>query len=147
MGLAFRNIDASPADPVESWPAEAVQTALERGGLRDWRRLAVAVEAQPWGSVARRVEEALAADPPYGVGPLMVEVIVAARARAEASERAEVAAEIGRLVADSGLTQTHFARRIGTSASRLSTYIAGTVTPSAALMVRMRRLAAKGLTR
>jgi hypothetical protein len=32
------------------------------------------------------------------------------------------------------------AARIGTSASRLSTYVTGKVTPSAALLVRMRRV-------
>ena len=34
-----------------------------------------------------------------------------------------------------------FARRLGTSAPRLSTYRSGTVVPSAALMLRMRRVA------
>ncbi len=41
MTLVFRNIDASPADPVESWPTEAVITALERGGCptgTDWAK-------------------------------------------------------------------------------------------------------------
>jgi hypothetical protein len=27
--LAFRNVRADPADPVESWPYEALTTALE----------------------------------------------------------------------------------------------------------------------
>jgi len=56
------------------------------------------------------------------------------------ADREEVAAEIADLVTRSGLTRAEFASRIGTSASRLSTYLAGTVTPSAALLVRMRRL-------
>jgi hypothetical protein len=38
--LAFRNVDVSPTTPVSAWPLEAIQTALERGGLGDWRRLA-----------------------------------------------------------------------------------------------------------
>lgn len=57
--LAFRNVDASPEDQVSEWPLEAIQTALERGGLSHWRRLTRAIHAQPWGPVARRVEEAL----------------------------------------------------------------------------------------
>jgi len=65
-------------------------------------------------------------------------VIAAARADAERTERAEVAAEIADLVHRSGLSRADFARRIGASASRLSTYLTGTVTPSAALLVRMR---------
>lgn len=140
MPLAFRNVAADPDDPVETWPAEAVRTALERGGLSHWRRLEKAIRADPWGRVARAVEEAIAIDPPYGTGPLMAEILTRARQQQDRLDRDEVAAEIANLVARSGLTRTEFASRVGTSASRLSTYLAGTVTPSAALLVRMRRL-------
>jgi transcriptional regulator with XRE-family HTH domain len=54
-----------------------------------------------------------------------------------------VAAEITRLLADSGMTRAEFASAIGTSTSRLSTYLSGKVTPSAALLVRMRRVATR----
>jgi DNA-binding transcriptional regulator YiaG len=137
--LAFRNVDASPGDPVAEWPLEAIQTALERGGLSHWRRLAKAIQAQPWGPVARRVEEVLTYSRPYGVAPAMERVIAAAREAAETAEREAVAAEVDRLVRASGLSRSEFASRIGTSASRLSTYVTGKVTPSAALLVRMRR--------
>ena len=140
MPLAFRNVAADPLDPIETWPAEAVRTALERGGLSHWRRLAGAVRADPWGPVSRAVEEAIAVDPPYGIASLMAEILERAREDQDRFDRAEVATEIADLVRRSGLTRTEFASRIGTSASRLSTYLAGTVTPSAALMVRMRRL-------
>lgn len=143
MNLAFRNIDVSPEDPVEVWPTEAVLTALERGGLGHWRRLAAAIDNDPWGPVARRVEEALEVSQPYGVGVLMTEVLAAARRRAERAERAAVAAEVIRLQEASGLARTEFASAIGTSASRLSTYLNGKVTPSAALLVRMRRVATR----
>lgn len=143
MALAFRNVDADPDDPVETWPAEAVRTALERGGLSHWRRLAAAIAADPWGPVARDVAEAVEIDPPYGSGPLMAAALDAARERAAQAERAEVAAEIGALVAASGLTGAQFAARIGTSPSRLSTYLRGAVVPSAALLVRMRRVAGR----
>jgi hypothetical protein len=79
MSLAFRNIDVSPEDPVELWPTEAVLTALERGGLGHWRRLAAATVEDPWGPVARRVEEALEVSRPYGVGVLMADILAAAR--------------------------------------------------------------------
>lgn len=143
MSLTFRNIDVSPEDPVELWPTEAVLTALERGGLGHWRRLTVAIYEDPWGPVARRVEEALNVSRPYGVGVLMTDVLAAARARAERSERATVATEITQLHAASGLTRAEFASAIGTSTSRLSTYLNGKVTPSAGLLVRMRRVAAR----
>ena len=138
--LAFRNVDASPDDPVSEWPLEAIQTALERGGLSHWRRLADAVRAQPWGPVARRIEEVLTYSRPYGVAEAMERAISHARQEAEAAERRAVAAEVDRLVRDSGLSRAEFASRIGTSASRLSTYVTGKVTPSAALLLRMRRI-------
>ena len=37
----------------------------------------------------------------------------------------------------SGLTKSEFAALVGTSASRLSTYLGGKVTPSAALLIRI----------
>jgi transcriptional regulator with XRE-family HTH domain len=52
-----------------------------------------------------------------------------------------VTSEVRDLVASSGLSKQDFAGRIGTSRSRLSTYLSGRVVPSATLMVRMRRAA------
>jgi transcriptional regulator with XRE-family HTH domain len=69
-------------------------------------------------------------------------VIALARDKAEEEERETVAAEVTGLIATSGLSRAEFASRIGTSSSRLSTYATGKVTPSAALMVRMRAVAA-----
>jgi len=137
--LSFRNVDASPADPVSEWPQEAIQTALERGGLTAWRRLAAAIRADPWGPVVRRIEDVLTYSRPYGVAAAFDRAIARSRDAAEAAERDAIAAEISKLIADSGLTQADFASRIGTSASRLSTYASGKVTPSAALLLRMRR--------
>lgn len=140
--LRFRNVDADPTDPVATWPTEGVMAALERGGLSDWQRLAAAVHADPWGPVARRLEDALRATQPYGVAVLMERALQRARAAAEAGERAEVARRLRSLWLASGLERTGFAERIGTSPSRLSTYLSGKVTPSAALVVRMERVAA-----
>lgn len=50
---------------------------------------------------------------------------------------------LGQAVERSGLSQAAFASRIGTSASRLSTYMSGKVTPSATLMLRIRRVAGR----
>ncbi len=139
--LAFRNVKVSPDDPVETWPTEAIQTALERGGLPHWRKLGSAIRKQPWGPVARRVEEVLGYSRPYGVAEAMERSISLARHKAEEEERRAVAEEVRGLIERSGLSRTEFATRIGTSASRLSTYATGKVTPSAALLVRMRRVA------
>lgn len=141
MPLTFRNLTITPDAPVAEWPTEAVQTALERGNLRDWRRIAAELRRDPWGPTARRVEEVLSHDRPYGTAELMEGLLERARRRAEADEREAVAADVRRAVARTGLSKAEFAARIGTSASRLSTYLSGEVTPSAALMVRMRRLA------
>jgi DNA-binding transcriptional regulator YiaG len=70
------------------------------------------------------------------------DVIERARRDAAASERDQVAVEIRDLVARSGLSRQDFALRLGTSRPRLSTYMSGKVTPSASLMLRMRRVAA-----
>lgn len=141
MALAFRNLAITPDAAVSQWPTEAVQAALERGDLADWHRIVTEMRADPWGNTARQVEEVLSHSRPYGVAEAMETILSRARERAEASERAAVAAEIREAVERSGLSQAGFAGRIGTSASRLSTYISGKVTPSAALMLRIRHVA------
>ena len=77
----------------------------------------------------------------YGVAPAMERVIERARKAAEMTEREAVAEEVRGLIRDSKLSRTEFASLIGTSPSRLSTYASGKVTPSAALLVRMRNAA------
>lgn len=141
MTLRFRHLDVAPDAPVEDWPTEGVLAALERGGLGDWRRLAAAVRDEPWGPVARRLEDALAASRPYGAAPLMERVLAHARRDAEAAERAEVARRVRAHVDASGLDRAAFAEAIGTSTSRLSTYLTGKVAPASTLLVRMERVA------
>lgn len=141
MTLAFRHLRVDPRSPVSSWPTEAVQTALERGDLDDWHRLVEAVRADPWGATARQIEEVLSHSRPYGVADAFEEVIRGIRHRAETAERDMIAAEVRDLIRRSRLSRSQFASRIGTSASRLSTYATGKVTPSATLLLRMRRVA------
>lgn len=141
MSVRFRHLDVGADAPVEAWPTEGVMTALERGSLSDWRRIARAVRTDPWGPVARRLEDALAATRPYGVAPLMERMLQDARRDAESGERAEVARRVAALLEASGLSRSAFADAIGTSASRLSTYVTGRVAPSSTLLVRMERVA------
>jgi ribosome-binding protein aMBF1 (putative translation factor) len=141
MALVFRNLSIDPATPVSQWPTEAVQAALERGDLGDWRRVVAEVRHDPWGRTARQVEEVLTHSRPYGVAELMDTALAQARADMEATERQQVADTVREAVQRSGLSNAEFATHIGTSASRLSTYLRGTVVPSAALMVRIRRVA------
>jgi hypothetical protein len=141
VAVRFRNVDADPADPVETWPYEGLVAAIERGTLTDWVRITRAIDRDPWGHTAQRVEAYLSYESPWGVGPLLHRAIARARQQAAQRERQEVAGEVADLIERSGLTMAEFARRIGTSRSRLSTYRSGSVTPSAALLNRMRRLA------
>ncbi|MQA63388.1 MAG: XRE family transcriptional regulator [Actinophytocola sp.] len=123
------------------WPTEAVQIALERGDLDDWRRIVGELKRDPWGRTARQVEEVLSYSRPYGIAEAIETVLAWIRADVEAGEREQVAADVRGAIAMSGLSRADFASRIGTSASRLSTYATGKVTPSATLFLRIRRLA------
>ncbi|MGI8415885.1 MAG: helix-turn-helix domain-containing protein [Nakamurella sp.] len=143
MSLPLRNVITDPASPVTQWPYEALVTAIERGTVGDWARIAKAIDADPWGSVGRQVEEYLGYREPWGVGPLLRRAVIRARHSAESRERLVVAGRVRTLIATSGLSQLEFASRIGTSGSRLSTYGTGKVVPSAALMVRMENLVAE----
>ncbi len=140
MAVAFRNVDVDLAAPIDTWPYEALVTLIERGTIRDWAVLTAEIRRQPWGEVARQVEEYLQHQSPWGVGPLLSRAIATAREEQEWAERAEVARRITAAIDSSGLSQGQFARRIGTSASRLSTYRSGAVVPAATLLVRIDRL-------
>jgi predicted XRE-type DNA-binding protein len=141
MTLRFRHVDVTPEAPVESWPTEGVLAALERGLLGDWRRIVAAVRADPWGPVARRLEDALATSRPYGTAVLLERALARARADAETTERAEIGRRVRGLIEASGLSRAAFAEAIGTSPSRLSTYASGKVVPASTLLVRMERVA------
>ncbi len=138
MTVRFRNVDAKPGDPVETWPYEAIVTAIERGTISDWLPLTGAIRSDPWGPVSRQVEDYLSYEHPYGVGPLLSRAIARARGAAHERARTAVAEEVTRLIARSGLTTAQLASRIGTSRSRLSTYRTGSVAPSATLLYRLR---------
>jgi len=143
MSLRFRHLDVSPDAPVASWPTEGVLAAVERGLLGDWRRIMGAVRDDPWGPVARRLEDALTVSQPYGTAVLLRRALARCRAEAAAAERAEVARRVRGLLEASGLGRADFAEAIGTSASRLSTYLNGKVAPSSTLLVRMERVAGR----
>ncbi|GMA23245.1 hypothetical protein GCM10025864_10040 [Luteimicrobium album] len=135
--LRFRNIDATPDDPVEDWGFEGLLTAVERGSLPHWRRIVSSVRRDPFGKVAAELEEVLGVAEREGV----VDSLRRNLDRARAGERGAVAERVRRAVVRSDLTAAAFARTIGTSPSRLSTYMSGQVTPSAALLTKMERTA------
>jgi hypothetical protein len=139
MPVRFRNVDASPSDDVRTWPYEALVAVIDRGLVADWRPIFVELRRSPWGEVARRVERYLSYREPDGVSALFSLAIERARADARDADRAAVAARVREAVATSGLTGAEMARLVGTSASRLSTYMSGKVSPSAAMLMRIER--------
>lgn len=144
MTTAFRNVEGSSDMPVEEWPYEALVATIERGTIRQWLPLIRAVQRRPWGNVARRIDDYLGYQHPYGTGPLLRRAITHARSAAEAHERHVVSANVRSLIKRSGLSTEEFARAIGTSRSRLSTYASGKVVPAATMLVRMESVARQG---
>lgn len=138
--LLMADVDPSSAAPLPH-SAEEMKQIVERRGVDEWRRVLAIIAANPWGpEVARLADLAIEADLPAPVSALEWCAKVY-RKRFEEAERLEVAKEIRRLVAISGCSQRQFAQYIGTSPSRLSTYVNGLVTPSAAMMLRISRSA------
>ena len=142
MTVTFRNVDASPADDVRTWPYEAIVIVLERGLVADWQPLIDEVRVRPHGEVARALESYVSYAEPSGITRLCELVIASARTDLDARDRREVADRVQRAIALSGVSAREFAATLGTSASRLSTYANGKVVPSAALLMRMEREAA-----
>lgn len=133
----FRNVEGHPADPVDTWPFEGLSAVIERGLLPDWQPILRAVRAEPWGVVAHRVLHYTHIHPDDDATPFFRLFVSQARQDREAAERQEVARRVRSAIAASGMTAATFASRIGTSASRLSTYANGLVTPSAAMLLRI----------
>lgn len=138
----FRNINATPDDPVSEWGFEGLLTAVERGSMKLWDRIAAELYRQPYGPVARLLEnEVIEAVSGEGERELFRRILQRARLRAEQGARAEVASRLRSLLLRSGLNQREFAAQLGTSASRFSTYLNGKVTPGADLLVRAEQIA------
>lgn len=139
--LLFRNVDASPDDPVASWPFEAVVAAIERGMLSDWRLLGREVKRSPWGRTARHIEDYAQWGDEKAVAALLLTAVGDARASSVLREREEAASRVRDAVRRSGMLAQSFARECGTSAARLSTYSSGKVQPSAAMLIRIEHTA------
>ena len=137
MAVQFRNLEVTPRDPVERWGPEGILTAIDRGGLAEWRRISRALAAGPHGPVAADLEEALELAEDAGAA----RVLQLALERARASEAERVGWRLREYVWRANMTQAEFARAVGTSPSRMSTYLSGSVTPSAVMLERMRRVA------
>lgn len=126
--------------PVEFWSTSAIRDALQSGDIATWQLIVVALKRDPYGRTARQVEEILEGTEPFGISKALSEVLSRTRAHLEANERAEVARHMRVLIERSGLSRQEFASRVGVPVDTLASYLEGAVSPSAALMIRMRRL-------
>lgn len=145
MPLQFRNVDASPDDEVRSWPYEALVAAIDRGLVGDWHPIFAELRSEPWGVVARRVEHYLSYRERDATSRLFELAVEHARIDAEEGDRRAVAARVRAAIAASGLSAGQVAELVGTSASRMSTYANGKVTPSAAMLLRIERRSRMGM--
>jgi hypothetical protein len=126
--------------PVEFWPTSSIRAALETDDLSVWQRIVVAIKRDPYGRTARQVEEVLETAQPYGVSKALAEVLIRSREHLEANELAEVARHLRLLLDRSGLNQQEFASRIGVPSDQFAAFLDGSASPSASLMIRIRRL-------
>ncbi len=142
MTVQFRNLDFDPTAPLDLWPAEAIETVIDRGSLPDWRRLADAIRRNPWGPAARTTETVISWGEHYGVDALMSRVIRHARDDLTLRGRTEYAAQIRAWRTGAGMTLRQFALAAGTSAPRLSDYENAKVAPTTDVLGRLSHVAA-----
>lgn len=142
MTVKFRNLDFDLTEAVDQWPAEAIETAIDRGSLSDWRHLAEEIRRSPWGSAARTVETVIGWGEQYGVDELMSKIILHAREDISQKGRLKYAAQIRSWRSQTGMTLRQFAAAAGTSASRLSDYENAKVAPTTDVLGRLCHVAA-----
>lgn len=133
--LVFRNIDAAESHPVETWGFEGLLTALDRGGLSQWRRIGEAVRNDPWGKVASGLEEVFQVAEDSGAVALLQKVLSDARQ----TDKQSFGEQFTVLLEEPGMTQAQAAAFLGTSRTRVNSYCNGAVTPSAIVVERLRQ--------
>jgi DNA-binding transcriptional regulator YiaG len=141
MAVTLRHVDVTPGTHLREWPAEALETLLDRGTITDWRALAAEIGASPWGTVARTVEQIANWREHGAVDRLMLAVIERARERVVRRGRERYAAEIRALRQSTGLSMRAFAALAGTSAARLSDYENGRTSPTTDVLARLEHAA------
>lgn len=133
--LMISGIESTAEHP--EWTPETIATAIDEGDLDSWRSILNAIGGDPWSPVAQHLNQALTQAKDKGAATALRQALSAIRTRVEREEHQDIASRVTEYVANAGITQRAFAARIGTSPSRLSTYANGSVTPSAAMMLRI----------
>ena len=141
MTVRFRNLDFDPQAPMDEWPAEAIETVIDRGSLSDWRPLLEVIRRNPWGAAARTAENVASWGEHDGVDALISDAIRRAREEITLGGRAEYAAQIRSWRVQCGMTLREFARAAGTSAPRLSDYEHAKVAPTTDVLGRLHHVA------
>lgn len=135
MPLHFRNITATPDDPVREWGFEGMLAAIDRGYAVHWSRMAAAIAAEP--ALEQVFDEAADA----AESTATVKLIRLKIAHARRSAREVAVDRLRNAYRTTGLTQKDLAEKLGTSRSRLNTYLTGAVTPAMDVLVSIERLA------
>lgn len=106
--------------PAELRGPAAIDDLLDRGDLGDWRPLARAIAAEPYGALAEQVLQLCDAHPMQGTSPLWRAWIASRRARAAGRADRLPRATLRALRERRHLTQGQLAPRVGLSQSDLS---------------------------
>lgn len=126
--MIHRHLDYPAGTPLAELGAAALDDLLDRGDLADWRPLAQAIAADPFGDLAARVLDLCAANPRYGTSPLWRAWVARRRALAMGAQSSLVpptnspvlATTLAEIRLRQGLSQAELAARIGMSQSDLS---------------------------
>ena len=137
MTLSFRNVDVDTSAPLGMWPPEAIEILVDRGNLSDWRRLAAALAQDPWGPLARTVEEICSLDCHYGVDRIFQQILHRERERSTFAGRRRYAERLRSLRRSAGLSMRELAAAAGTSAARISDYENARVAPTTDVLARI----------
>lgn len=132
------DLSDQPVDPILT--AGGFARTVEHEDATVWRRHLASLADDPWSANANRLAALAQAPEAPASGRILADGLRRIRDATEATERCMVAERIRELVQLSGLPQQVFARRVGTSPSRFSTYVHGRTTPSATMLLRMARL-------
>lgn len=143
MSVSFRNVEVDVTAPLSTWPAEAIEILIDRGSLSDWRRLALALAQDPWGPLARAVEDLIDLDCHYGVDRIMGRILRQQRDRSTLAGRRRYADRLRGLRLSAGLSMRQLADAAGTSAARVSDYENARVAPTTDVLARLEAVLAR----
>jgi DNA-binding Xre family transcriptional regulator len=116
--MIHRHLDYPEGTPVTDLGDAALDDLLDCGDFDDWRPLAQAIAAEPFGALAERVLRLCDANPRYGTSPLWRAWI--AHRRDLALTPPAPALPLAELRRRRGLSQAALAARVGMSQSDLS---------------------------